>query len=151
MRISKYFNKASRGQRIIAALIFLVIAAGFIVLILASYDKIQLGFWLVPCGFKQRFQLPCPSCGITTSAVAFVKGQFIQSFWIQPAGFVLCLLSLISAVLSFLTAVFGIYFNFLKYFFRKSNIKYIILAIIIILAAAWAVTISRAIVENRAG
>jgi hypothetical protein len=151
MRISKYFNKASRGQRKIAALIFLVIAAGFIVLVLAAYGRIELGFWLVPCGFKQRFHLPCPSCGMTTSAVAFVKGQLIQSFWIQPAGFVICLLALISAVLSFLTAVFGIYFSFLKYIFRKSNIKYIILAIMIILAAAWAVTISRAIVENRAG
>jgi hypothetical protein len=157
MPISKYFNrgkfvaKATGEQRIIAALVFVIISAVFVVLFLAAYGKIRLGYWLGPCGFKQRFHLPCPSCGMTTSAVTFVKGKIIESFLIQPAGCLFCVLLLISGILSFLTAVFGIYFSFLEYFFRKSNIKYIILALFIIVAAGWAVALARAIVENKAG
>jgi len=151
MRISKHFNKAAGEQRIIAALLFVIISAGFVVLFLAAKGKINLDYWLGPCGFKQRFHLPCPSCGMTTSAIAFVRGRIFESFYIQPAGFVFCVVCLISGVLSFLTAVFGIYFSFLKYVFRRSNTIYIILAVFIILAASWAVTLILAIVENRAG
>jgi len=151
MRISKHFNKAAGEQRIIAALLFVIISAGFVVLFLAAKGKINLDYWLGPCGFKQRFHLPCPSCGMTTSAIAFVSGRIFESFYIQPAGFVFCVVCLISAVYSFLTAVFGIYFSFLKYVFRRSNTIYVILAVFIILAAGWAVTLIRAVMENRAG
>ena len=138
-------------MRVVAAFIFLIITAGFVVLLLEAHGKIRLGFLLGPCGFKQRYNYPCPSCGMTHSAVEFVKGNFYRSFYLQPAGFLLCLVFVISAFFSFIAAVFGIYCSFLRYVFKQSNIKYIVLAVTIILVAGWAVTLARAFVENRTG
>lgn len=88
---------------------------------------------------------------MTTSAVEFGKGRVVGSFYIQPAAGLFCTVLAISGILAFLTAVFGIYFSFFNHIFREANIKYIILALIIITAAGWAVTLARAIVENSAG
>jgi len=85
---------------------------------------------------------------MTTAAVCFAKGQVLKSFYTQPAAGLFCTIILISAVLAFLTAVFGIYFEFLNRI-KKLKVAYIILALLVIMAAAWAVTLARAIVENR--
>jgi len=87
---------------------------------------------------------------MTTSAICFAKGQIFKSFYIQPAAGLLCTVFVISAVLAFLTAVFGIYFHFLDHL-KEIKVRYIILALLIIIAAGWAVTLARAIVENRGG
>ena len=81
---------------------------------------------------------------MTTSCLAFVQGRFLESFYIQPAAAFLCVLLVISGFLAFLTAVFGIYLAFLGELFKASNIKYVILILLIIFAAGWAVTLTRA-------
>ena len=45
------------------------------------------------CEFLSRTGLPCPSCGMTTSFAWFVRGNWIASFYVQPMGFVLALLT----------------------------------------------------------
>src|SRR5438552_8317037 len=45
------------------------------------------------CEFMYRTGLPCPSCGMTTSFAWFVCGNWIASFYVQPMGFVLALLT----------------------------------------------------------
>jgi len=87
---------------------------------------------------------------MTTSAICFAKGQIFKSFYIQPAAGLFCTVFVISAVLAFLTAVFGIYFHFLDHL-KEIKVRYIILVLLIIIAAGWAVTLARAIVENRGG
>ena len=82
---------------------------------------------------------------MTTSALAFAKGEIFESFYIQPTGALLCCILAVSAFLAFLIAVFGVYFGFLKRFFAEVKIKHIILALIIIIAAGWAVTLARAL------
>jgi hypothetical protein len=57
----------------------------------------------------------------------------------------------VSAFLAFFVAVFGVYFDFLNRFFSKVKIKYIILALIIIVAAGWAITLARALAANNQG
>jgi hypothetical protein len=57
----------------------------------------------------------------------------------------------VSAVLAFFIAVSGTYFSFLNGFFTKVKIKYIIIALIIIIAAGWAVTLARALAANNQG
>ncbi|MHC4265928.1 MAG: DUF2752 domain-containing protein [Planctomycetota bacterium] len=111
---------------------------------LISKGIINAGLLFGPCGFKQRYELPCPSCGMTTSSVAFIQGHIGQAFYIQPAGAFLCCLLVISAFLAFLIAVFGVYFRFLKVFFEQVKLKYVIIAFLIIIAAGWMVTLSRA-------
>ena len=154
MQVSQQLNRpkiicrASFHQRLLAGLVFLAVAASFGLFALAANDKINMGRWLGPCGFKQKYALPCPTCGMTTSALAFAQGRIFESFYIQPAAAFLCCVLAVSAFWAFLIAVFGIRFGFLKRFFTEVKIKHIILALIIIIAAGWAVTLARALAAN---
>ncbi len=142
---SKFFYRASHRQRTASALVFLAVVAFFGLFRLAANGKIDIGCWLVPCGFKQKYDLPCPTCGMTTSVVAFAQGKILEAFYIQPAAALLCCIFLIIAFLAFLVAVFGVYFRFINRFFTEVKIRYIILALIVIIAAGWAVTLARAL------
>lgn len=51
----------------------------------------QLG--LDQCAFALRTGLPCPTCGMTTSFSWFARGNIPASFYIQPMGAVLALLT----------------------------------------------------------
>lgn len=44
---------------------------------------------LRPCGFQLMFNLPCPSCGSTTSFAHFVRGEFGNSARTNPAAMLL--------------------------------------------------------------
>jgi len=44
---------------------------------------------LPQCGFLQTTNLPCPSCGMTTSFSHFVRGNLLASVYVQPMGAVL--------------------------------------------------------------
>ncbi len=129
-----------------AAIVCLAVVGFFGLFALAGHYNINMGRWLGYCGFKQRYDLPCPTCGITTSAVAFAGGRIFEAFYIQPAGAVLCCVLAVSGILALLIAVFGVYFRFLDRFFAEVKIKHIILALIIIIAAGWAVTLARTLI-----
>ena len=144
----KFLCRASFHQRITAGLVLLAAVALFGLFWLAAADKIDMGRWLGPCGFKQKYALPCPTCGMTTSALAFVRGKIFESFYIQPAGALMCCVLVIVAFFAFLIAVFGLHFRFLKRFFAEVKIKHIILALIVIVAAGWAATLTRALVAK---
>jgi len=145
----KLFCRASFHQRIIATIIFLIVFVSLGLAWLAATGRFDIGFWLGPCGFKQRFGLPCPTCGMTTSVLAFSQGKIFESFYIQPAAALLCCVLIVIAFLALFTAVFGVYFGpaqrWAGRFFAKVKLKHIILALIIIIAAGWAVTLARAL------
>ena len=63
----------------------------------------------------------------------------------QPAGGLLCSVMVVVAVLAFAMAVSGVYFHFIQRFFAEVKLKYMILALLIIVAAGWAVTLARAL------
>ena len=48
-----------------------------------------------PCGMLIQTGLPCPTCGMTTAFAHTVRGQWGRAFWVQPAGFVLALATMI--------------------------------------------------------
>ena len=143
---TKILYRASFRQRVAAGLVFLVLAASFGLVALARHYKITL--WPFPCGFKQKFDLPCPTCGMTASVAAFAQGKIIESFYTQPAAALLCCVLAVLAFLAFLIVVFGVYFGFINRFFTEVKIRYIILALIVIIAAGWAVTLARALAAN---
>ncbi|MHC4109730.1 MAG: hypothetical protein ACYSUY_01560 [Planctomycetota bacterium] len=100
------------------------------------------------CGFEKKYDLPCPTCRMTTSVYKFARGEILGhngSFYTQPAIALLCSVMVVVAFLAFLIAVFGVYSRFLNRFFTEIKIKHIILALIIIIAAGWAVTLARAL------
>jgi len=41
------------------------------------------------CSFVARYGLPCPTCGLTTSVSAAVRGDFALAFRSQPFGIIL--------------------------------------------------------------
>jgi hypothetical protein len=45
------------------------------------------------CQFLTRTGLPCPACGMTTSFSWFVRGNLLASFYVQPMGMVLAILT----------------------------------------------------------
>ena len=144
----KILCRASSRQRLLAGLVLLVVVISFGLFWLAASGKIDIGLLINPCGFKQRYGLPCPTCGMTTSALTFVQGKIFESFYIQPTAALLCCIMVVVAFLAFLIAVFGVYFVFLRRFFSEVKIKHIILALIVIIAAGWAVTLARALAAN---
>ena len=137
----KLFYRATLKQRLMCGLVFFAVASFFGLLALAVHYKIAL--WPFGCGFKQAHNLPCPTCGMTTAALAFAQGRIFESFYIQPAGAFFCTVLVVSAFLALLTAVFGVYFRFLKGFFTEVKIKHLVLVVIVIIAAGWAVTMAR--------
>jgi hypothetical protein len=48
---------------------------------------------LQPCQFEIRTGLPCPTCGMTTSFAHFVRGNWAASFYVQPMGMLLAIIS----------------------------------------------------------
>lgn len=52
---------------------------------------------LPPCAFTVLFDIPCPSCGMTTSWSHLVRGQLISAFQANAGGALLGMLSVGSA------------------------------------------------------
>ena len=45
------------------------------------------------CLWIEMWNLPCPGCGMTTSFAHFAHGQLLGSFYVQPMGMVLAVLT----------------------------------------------------------
>ena len=135
-------------RRVKAAIVFLVIAACFGALRLAAMGIIDTDRWIGGCGFKQRYDLPCPTCAMTTSAVTFAQGKIFKAFYIQPAAALFCSVLAAAAFLALLTAVFGVNFKFVERFLNDVKIRHIVFALLIIIVAGWVVTLARAL-NNR--
>ena len=141
----KMYHPASPRQRVIAAIVCLAVVAYFGAFALIAHYEVNMGRHLGYCGFKQRTGLPCVSCGMTTATLAFAQGNIGEAFLIQPAAGLLYCAAVLAGGLAFFVAAFGVYFDFIKRFFAEIKIRYMILAVIIIIAAGWAVTLARAV------
>ncbi len=56
----------------------------------------QLG--MSPCGFLERTDYPCPTCGMTTAFTFVVHGKLPAAFATQPAGALLAVLCVFLAI-----------------------------------------------------
>ena len=65
----------------------------------------QLG--LPPCTFKFLLNIPCPSCGMTTSWALAVRGDWQSSIQANSGGFVLFLITAVSVPLLLATSIRG--------------------------------------------
>ena len=84
---------------------------------------------------------------MTTAAMAFADGKILTAFYIQPAAAFLCLILAIIAFLALLSTIFGIYYKFLRRFSAEIKTRYIILALVIVIVAGWAVILARALAD----
>jgi len=65
----------------------------------------QLG--LPPCSFQTMFDIPCPSCGMTTSFSHFVRGQWPSAAGANFGGLLLAIVSMLMVPWSFWSAARG--------------------------------------------
>jgi len=144
--VQKIFTRASARQRLIAAIVFFAIAGSFAALWLVAHYNITL--YPFPCGFKQRYGLPCPTCGFTHAVLYFAQGQIINSFYAQPAAALFCTLAVVTAFFAFLVAAFGIYSPALKRCLLSLRLRIIIAAFVLVLIAGWVVTLARTLADS---
>jgi hypothetical protein len=141
----KIISRASLRQRLTGGAVLLAILGVFAFFHLGATGRIDLSDLVDPCGFKQQYNLPCPTCGMTTASLAFVKGRVFQAFYIQPAAALAWLTMSVVAFFAFLTSVLGLYFVPVMRFLASLKTKHVILILIVIIVAAWSVTLARAI------
>jgi Protein of unknown function (DUF2752) len=144
--LPKLFSRASANQRLIAAGIFLFIAGGFLLGWLMG--QFHFTIYPFPCGFKQRYNLPCPTCGMTTAVIAFSHGRISDAFYTQPAAGFFCCFATVIAFFAFIPAAFGVYSPLVERRLASLKLRYILAALFLIFAAGWAVTLARAIAQN---
>jgi len=138
-------RRPTARQRWIAGLITAGVVILFGSLWLLQWLHFDFGVLFGPCGMKQRTGLPCPTCGMTTSVLAFSRGHLLMAFYVQPAAAFLCTLLVVAAFFAFLTSVFGVYFSVLDRLWAEIGIGRLVVGLLVILAAGWAVTLARAL------
>ena len=144
---SKWFVKSTRQDRITFLTVFAIIGFIFGIFYLVEQGFVNTG----PaggCAFERNFGVPCPTCGFTRAISTFMKGKIIKAFYIQPAAAAICITLIWTAFFSLLSTALGVNFSFLPPV-RLWQLKHILLTIIIILAAGWAVTAARALAQLR--
>ena len=65
----------------------------------------QLG--MTPCFLLERFDIPCPGCGVTTSVTLASRGHLLESFLTQPLGFVIAVTTVLFSLWSLYVVLRG--------------------------------------------
>ena len=140
-------SRATRKQRLAAGIVLISIIGCFTACWVIARYKIPV--YPFGCGFKQRYGLPCPTCGMTTSVLAFAQGRIIDSFNAQPAACLFCLLAVVIAFFAFLIAAFGVYSPRFSGRIASLKIRYVFIVLVLILVVGWVVTLLRAVAVGR--
>ena len=144
-------RRASAKERRIAASIAALIVLLFLALWGLQRVHFDFGLLFNPCGFYVRTGWPCPGCGMTRSVLAFARGQIGLSFSLQPAAAFGCLVLTVIAFLASLVAVTGVYFKALDRFLEEVKPSHLIIGVLVVISAGWAVTLARAFAEKNTG
>lgn len=89
------------------------------------------------CPIKKTTSIPCPSCGSTRAVVALMKGEILESFYINPLGILVALIMLIIPfwILIDLTtkrkSLFDFYFQ-IETFLKKPKVAASLLLLVVI-------------------
>jgi hypothetical protein len=132
-------------QRLWAVSIFLATAGLFTWLYLAQRMGYEVGSLFGPCEFKQRYGLPCPTCGMTTAVLAFTRGEIATAFCVQPAAGVLLSALVVAACVSLAVAIRAAYPPSIERIRGQLRITHVLVGLGLVLAAGWAVTFLRAV------
>lgn len=75
-----------KGKQRVALVLTLVIP---VFVLTFWYALTKLNISLPDCAFKKFTSLPCLSCGLTRASEAFLQGQLIVAFWLNPLFYLL--------------------------------------------------------------
>lgn len=103
--------RATHESRMYAAIIAVAVSVIFLAAAWVTPSERGVGthhqLGLPTCGWIVAADLPCPTCGMTTSFSHAVRGQFLQSLFAQPMGLVLAIGTFLTGVVAIYTAVTG--------------------------------------------
>ena len=140
----KAIIRATASQRRKGLILFLLMIIGLGSLSAAEALHFDIGRLFNPCGFKQRYHLPCPTCGFTTAARAFARGRIGLAFYTQPAAGFVCLMLVFAALTGLFIAVCGIYPRWVHRTLSTLTPQRVFWTLLLIVLLGWAVTLTRA-------
>jgi len=82
---------------------------------------------------------------MTTAILAFSRGDILEAFYAQPAGALFCSAAVLSAFFALLVAVLPLGLTYVGRSLAQVKARYIVLIVIVVVAAGWAVTLARAL------
>lgn len=62
---------------------------------------------LPPCGWIMTMDIPCPTCGMTTSFSHATNGDLLQSFLVQPLGMLLAIGTAMTMLIGYYVGLSG--------------------------------------------
>lgn len=80
------------------AIMFMACLAGYIWLYYSLSNNETENKSFEVCLLKHATNIPCPSCGSTRSIISLTKGNFIEALCINPMGFIVVLIMLLSPI-----------------------------------------------------
>jgi len=78
------------------SIIFLACLAGYIWLYFGSLTNDTENNPFEVCIIKHATNIPCPSCGSTRSVISLTKGNLIEALLVNPIGYIVAFIMLIS-------------------------------------------------------
>lgn len=128
--------------------IFLIVALSLAGVGLLESMQYDIGRFFLPCGFKVRHGLPCPTCGYTTAFRAFATGHLVSAFRIQPAACLIGVALLASAIIGLYVAISGHYPHWLRKGLAECKLKHLFLALLLVVLLGWAVLLAQTVVPK---
>lgn len=123
------------------SILLIACLAGYIWLYFSITKNLAESKSVEVCLIKHTTNIPCPSCGSTRSIVSLTKGDFIGAFTLNPFGYLIALIMLISPI--WIIADFTMRSNTLFKFYQKVETylkrpKYAVpLILLVIINWAW--------------
>ena len=80
------------------SILLIACVAGYIWLYYSITSNVTENKSVEVCLIKHTTNIPCPSCGSTRSIISLTKGNFVEAFDLNPIGYLVALIMLISPV-----------------------------------------------------
>jgi len=126
------------------SILLIACVAGYIWLYFSVTKNITESKSVEICLIKQVTNIPCPSCGSTRSVISLTKGNFVEAFDLNPIGYIVALIMLISPIWIISDVIFRNNSLFKLYQIIESHLKktkYAIpLVLLVIINWIWNIT-----------
>ena len=80
------------------SILLIACVAGYIWLYYSITSNVTENKSVEVCLIKHATNIPCPSCGSTRSIISLTKGNFVEAFDLNPIGYLVAPIMLISPV-----------------------------------------------------
>jgi len=102
--VSRLVRPISVAERVVVVVLLLVVGAVLVTLAGLDPDPRGLGtheqLGMKPCAWPVVYDMPCPTCGVTTATVHLLHFEVLAAFRTQPFGALLAIATIAFVVLA---------------------------------------------------